>query len=206
MTRTSIVMAAVALAALMPVAPASAQGADEVERARAQLAHEPTVAETTRVSLRYFRVDPESFDGLRRTARTRAILPLIAGGYRYDDNEFARQEDQSIFQPRQNIENTNTVNHTATVGAIWDLRQLVFNPAEVQVYGLIGVQRDLMLEVTRTYYLRRQLLLRLLLRPPDDALARAALELRIDEFTAILDVLTDGWFSEESERRRRRGG
>jgi hypothetical protein len=59
-----------------------------------------------------------------------------------------------------------------------------------------------MLEVTRTYYLRRQLLLRLLLRPPEDPLAYAALEMRVDEFTAILDVLTDGWYSSETEARR----
>jgi len=184
------------------VSATQAQSADAVNEARARLAFEPDVSEVSSEALRYFRVDPDSFDGLRRAARLRAILPLMAAGYRYDDNQFLRTETQMVTDPRTNDENTNSVNHAATIGAVWDLRTLVFNPAEVQVYGLIGVQRDLMLEVTRTYYLRRQLMLRFMLRPPDDPLARSALQLRIDEFTSILDVLTGRWFSEQANARR----
>jgi len=193
---------AAGLAVVGSAAGVAAQSADAVAEARAQLEYEPGVSEVTRETLRYFRVDPDSFDSLRRAARLRAILPLVAAGYRYDDNAFVRFEEQMISEPRTNDENTNTNNHAATIGAVWDLRSLVFNPAEVQVYGLIGVQRDLMLEVTRTFYLRRQLMLRFMLRPPDDPLARSALQLRIDEFTSILDVLTGGWFSRESSGRR----
>ena len=80
----------------------------------------------------------------------------------------------------------------------------MFNPAEVQVYGLIGVQRDLMLETVRVYYLRRQLFVRFLTAPPEDPVAREALLLRIDEFTAFLDVLTGGWFSRTTEARTAR--
>jgi len=203
MTRAVTLALAVLAAAAVPGL-AAAQQTDAVARARAQLSVEPTVAETTREALRYFRVDPAAFDGLRRAARTRALLPLLAGGYRFDDDQFARGQSQEPT-PLDITEQTQTQVHSATVGAVWDLRELVFNPAEVQVYGLIGVQRDLMLEVTRTYYLRRQLMLRLMLRPPEDPLAPAALELRIEEFTSILDVLTDGWFSEETQRRVRQG-
>jgi hypothetical protein len=71
----------------------------------------------------------------------------------------------------------------------------VFNPAEVQVYGVIGIQRDLALEVTRTYYLRKQLVLLRKTKPPEDPVSAATLDLRIDEYTALLDALTGGWFS-----------
>lgn len=179
-----------------------AQSVGAIEAVRRQLSHEPAVGEVTRQSLHYFRVDPDSFDALRTSARTRALLPLLAGGFRVDLANFDRFEDQRIFQPRQIEEATDTQVLTFSLGAVWDLRELVFNAAEVQVYGLIGVQRDLMLETVRTYFLRRQLMLRLQLRPPEDALAYAALELRIQEFTAVLDVLTGNWFSEEAERRQ----
>ena len=135
-------------------------------------------------------------DSLRSSARWRGVLPMIASGYRNDDSQFARFEEQKIFEPHTQDEATNARNHAFTLGAVWDLRQLIFNPAEIQVYGLIGVQRDLMLEVTRVYFLRRQLYLRMLLRPPEDPIAKEALQLRIDEFTSLLDVLTGGWFSE----------
>jgi hypothetical protein len=203
-TKAQLAAAAALIAAVLWPAAASAQTEAEVKAAQQRWAHEPSVSDTVQKSLKYFRVNPEAFDGLRESARNRALLPLVAAGYRYDDDQQARFQEQTITDPHEQDENINRTINSATIGTVWDLRELVFNPAEVQVYGLIGVQRDLMLEVTRTYYLRRQLMLRLSLRPPDDALARAVLKLRIDEFTAILDVLTGGWYSEQSERNARK--
>jgi hypothetical protein len=204
MMRVHGIAIAVASLGLASPLPAAAQDTASVEQANRQLAHEPTVSETTQEALRYFRVDPDNFDGLRSSARNRALLPLLAGGFRYDQAAFGRAEERTIFQPANTDESTDTRVMTFSIGGVWDLRELVFNASEVQVYGLIGVQRDIMLESIRTYYLRRQLMLRMLLRPPEDPLALAALEMRIDEFTAVLDVLTGGWFSEEAARRRGR--
>ncbi len=181
-----------------------AQTADIVSEANATLDHEPNVAETTRVALKYFRIDPENFDGLREAARNRAWLPLMAAGYRFENDDYNNFHEQFDFEPRTNDSESRTIRNSMTIGAVWDFREVVFNASEVQVYGLIGVQRDIMLESIRTYYLRRQLYLRLLLRPPEDPLAFAALQMRVDEFTAILDVLTGGWFSEEGARRLQR--
>lgn len=166
--------------------------------------HEPTAAETVRKALEYFRASPEAFDRLRSAAQIRGLLPTIATGYRYYDLGVDAKESRSITAPAQTNGNRNDKYNSFTVGLIWDFRQVLFNPAEVQIYGLVGVQRDVMLEVTRTYFLRRQLVLRLALQPPTEALSRASLELRIDEFTAILDVLTGAWFSEEATRRHER--
>lgn len=178
-----------------------AQSADAVEEANAQMSHEPDVAETTRQALAYFRVDPDNFDGLRSASKSRAWLPLVAGGYRFTGNNFNRDQERELTTPFILDENSADTRHEFSIGAVWDFREVVFNASEVQVYGLIGVQRDIMLESTRTYYLRRQLALRLLLRPPEDPLAYAALQMRVDEFTAIIDVLTGGWFTEESNQR-----
>ena len=188
-----------ALASVIPVT-ARAQTPADVVRARRSTAHEPLVQEVSSRALDHFRVDPARFDRLRRSARTRGLLPILAAGWRLDDDNFARNEDQGPM-PLNAVETTNRQINSVNVGALWDLRQLAFNPAEVQVYGLVGVQRDILLEVTRTYFLRRQLQLRLALRPPTEPLAQAALELRIQEFTAILDVMTGGWFSREAMRR-----
>jgi hypothetical protein len=185
---------------------AHAQASEQVRRAQAELSFEPEVAETARQALEYFRVNPEALDGMRSASRARALLPVIAGGYQYNqtrDTMLTQQMGMPTFEMNGDSVQSG---HLANIGALWDLRQLAFNSAEVQVYGLVAVQRDIMLEITRTYFLRRQLQLRLRLRPPEDALAYAGLELRILEFTATLDVLTNGWFTEESERRRRRAG
>ncbi|MBK6685076.1 MAG: hypothetical protein IPG45_11470 [Deltaproteobacteria bacterium] len=170
---------------------------DGLALAKARFEKEPKVAQVVDVALRYFRVHPEVMDELRSKSHTRAFLPLLATGFRFDDDRYARVETQRP-DPNLNIdETTNTRQNAISVGAVWDLRELVFNPAEVQIYGLIGVQRDIMLEATRTYYLRKQLVLRKLYKPVEDPMAAAALDMRIDEFTAILDVLTGGWFSKQ---------
>jgi hypothetical protein len=191
-------LAGVALAATFALAPpAAAQSADALAKAQARFAKEPAVAEVVDVALKYFRVHPEVLDSLRSKAKTRALLPLIAAGYRRDTEAFDRTEVQTPV-PVNITEATGTGKHALSVGAVWDFRELVFNPAEVQVFGLIGVQRDIMLEATRTYYLRKQLVLRKLYKPPEDPMAAAALDMRIDEFTALLDVITGGWFSQQA--------
>ncbi len=182
---------------------ARAVTADELATTSDPFKYEPTAAQTVKKALGYFRVSPEAFDSLRSAAQTRALLPTIAAGYRFYDLAVDAREIDDVV-PLDGVQARNDKYNSFTVGAIWDFRQLVFNPAEVQVYGLVGVQRDVMLEVVRTFFLRRQLVLRLALRPPQEPLARASLELRIDEFTGILDVLTGAWFSQESARRRAR--
>lgn len=157
-------------------------------------AAEPSSAEVVAEALRYFRVNPEAIDSIRTRAKTRALLPLVAAGYRYDDDKFVRLEMQAP-EMIQNDEDTNRRTNSLSVGAVWDLRELVFNPSEVQVYGLVGVQRDIILEVTRNYFLRKQLLLLRKTKPPEDPVSAATLDLRIDEYTALLDVLTGGWFT-----------
>jgi hypothetical protein len=159
--------------------------------------NDPPVAAVVAESLRYFRVHPEALESIRSSAHKRALLPLISAGYRFDDDKFARLELQEGAEPLQNDEDTNRRTHAVSVGAVWDFRELMFNPAEVQVYGLVGIQRDIILEVTRTYYLRKQLLLLKKTKPPEDPVSAATLDLRIDEYTAILDVSTGGWFSQQ---------
>ncbi|MGE0787356.1 MAG: hypothetical protein AB7S26_16915 [Sandaracinaceae bacterium] len=185
---------------------AEAQTADAVHQALAELSYEPEVGDTARRALEYFRVHPGALDSMRSAARTRSLLPVISGSYGYTLNRDENFSEQMITSPNRIDANSAGNTHGVNVGILWDLRNLAFNPAEVQVYGLVAVQRDLLLEITRTYYLRRQLQIRLRLRPPDDPLAYASLELRVLEFTATLDVLTDGWFTAESERRRERVG
>lgn len=192
-----LVLAVTLTAALLASAPAPAQTKEAIARAKAKLAKEPPVAEVVEVAMRYFRVHPEVLDSLRTKSHTRALLPLLATGFRLDDARAARAEVQ-MPNPVRVDENTNDRTNSLSVGAVWDLRELVFNPAEVQVFGLIGVQRDIMLEATRTYYLRKQLVLRKVYQSPEDPMAEAALDMRIEEFTALLDVLTGGWFSKRA--------
>ncbi len=177
--------------------PDTARARQMVEEVRATMAHEPTPRECVVQALRYFRVTPEVLDELRTKARTRAIMPQLTGGYRLGDVSSVQFEQQTITQPRNNDLRFSRRDNAVTVNASWDLREAIFNGDMVQVYSLVGVQRDLILEVLRAYFARRQLALTVGLLPPDDPIALASLMLRIEEFTAVIDMLTGGWFGDQ---------
>lgn len=193
----TLIKALALLIGLLGATSAHAQNADMLARAKAKFAKEPAVSEVVDVAMRYFRVHPDVLDSLRAKAKSRAWLPLLATGYRRDLYSGQRTAEQTPV-PVNIAEADSQTTNAVSIGAVWDLRELVFNPAEVQVFGLIGVQRDIMLEATRTYYLRKQLILRKLFKPPQDPMAQAALDMRIDEFTALLNVLTGGWFGKQT--------
>ena len=212
---TNQILLAVALAVTLALAggrsrtlaqqqdPEIAAARARVAQVRARLSHEPTARETARIALRFFRVHPEAIDSLRSSSRLRALLPIVTGGFRYNDTRTGQFEQQTITDPRDVSLNLNTRDNGFSVGVSWDLREAIFNGDQIQVYSLVGVQRDIMLEVLRAYFARRQLVLIAALRPPEDPVAMAALELRIEEFTAIIDALTGEWFSRTVESRMR---
>lgn len=183
---------------------AHAQTAEDVERAKAQVNLEPVVRDIVRAALKHFRATPEDLDKLRSSARARGFLPLLAGGFRYDSirtNRNLAQSGTTVITDYSDLSGSN--NNSFTLGAVWDFRELMMNPVEIQTYGIIGVQRDIMLECARVFYLRRQIVLKLLLRPSEDPVQNLANEVRVQELTAILDIMTDGWFSREHQRRLR---
>lgn len=183
-----------AVIVLLPGGNASAQ-----DRSR----YEPTAPEVVQKALENFSVDRGSVRTLRVLARTRALLPRITGSYDQFDSITDFNAEQT-GEPESFLRNEDAIldQERLGVGIEWDLRDLIFNNNEVQIYGLVSLQRDIILEVSRTYFLRRQLLIQKESNPPKDPRAADILDVRILEFTSLLDVFTDGWFSNESQRRR----
>ncbi|MEO1171465.1 MAG: hypothetical protein AAFX94_05350, partial [Myxococcota bacterium] len=159
--------------------------------------------ETVQKALENFSVDRGSVRTLRVLARTRALLPRITGSYDQFDSTTDFNSEQT-GEPESFLRDEDTIldQERLGVGIEWDLRDLIFNNNEVQIYGLVSLQRDIILEVSRTYFLRRQLLIQKQSNPPKDQRAADILDVRILEFTSLLDVFTDGWFSREAARRR----
>lgn len=196
--RTSSRLAA-ALFALIPLAgltttASTASADDNLTRLRETLKREPKATDVVKMALDYYRVSPEVLDSLRSSARARGLLPVVSTYTGYNNVGNASVTNQTISNPTNVVlasaQNTFAVNG----GLSWDLRELVFNPAELQTYASVPMQKDLTLEVVRAYYLRRQLQIRLAIKPPTDPLALATLELRAEEYTGMLNAMTGGAF------------
>jgi hypothetical protein len=193
-SRTAAVLVA-ALGLTTITAPARAQGADQITRLRETLKREPKAPEVVQMALDYYRASPEEMASLRSSARWRGLMPVISGFVGYNSQGTSSAQAQTISNPQNVVINAAQAATVFTGGIAFDLRDLVFNPAEIQTYAVLPMQRDITLEVVRTYYLRRQLQIRLALKPPADPLAVAMLELRIEEYTGILNAMTGGSFS-----------
>lgn len=175
--------------------PARAEGPDALTRLRDTLKREPKAPDVVRMALDYYRASPEEMASLRSSARWRGLMPVVSGFVGYNSTGTASAQAQTISNPQNVVINAAQAVTVFTGGIAFDLRELVFNPAEIQTYAVLPMQRDITLEVVRTYYLRRQLQIRLALKPPADPLALATLELRIEEYTGILNAMTGGSFS-----------
>ncbi len=197
----AILSALLALIAISKSASAEDRGrAARVKQALERMEAEPTINEVHRAALRYFRIHPEEVERIRRVSVSRAGAPnlTLTGRYEYV------QTDRGVLQypqgggvPAETLDDYGSHVAGGSVSLSWNFPGLVFNPAELQTYALIGIQMNVLKEVTRLYYVRRQLLLSLLADPPDDPRTRVAMRLRVEEFTSLIDSFTGGWFSRQ---------
>lgn len=65
---------------------------------------------------------------------------------------------------------------------------------------MVELRNDLLSEATRIYYERRRLQIALVFTPPVSEQEHLENLLRMDELTALLDGMTDGFFSKRLER------
>lgn len=196
--------AAPALARAEEAAGAESPGREaRVRRAVETMEAEPSIIEVHRAALRYFRVNPEAIERLRSASVARAGAPTLTLSGRYERVTSARD----VVDPIAAIQTDDTFGSDVFGGTVqlsWDFPGTIFNASQLQTYALVGIQMNLLKEVTRLYYVRRQLMLSLLTEPPADPRAQVAMEMRVEEFTSLIDSFTGGWFSRQLDRRGER--
>lgn len=155
---------------------------------------EPGPEEVLEATQRYLELTPKRLTKIRRRARTRALLPLFAVGGRINTVDYEADRDQ-LPQNFHTDEEHRTNDLAANVGVLWDLRDLAFTAAELDVYSVVEQRRRILTEVSRVYLARR--LLQIDLHTEEvDLRTRLRLQARIAEYTALLDAVTGGWFTE----------
>lgn len=178
--------------ALAITSPARAD--DSLMRLKETLKKEPKAPDVVKMALDYYRIAPETMESVRSSARTRGLVPVLSSWLGYNSVGTASIQNTQISNPTQVYFNQAASTFYVNGGLAWDLRELVFNPNEMQTYASVPMQKDLTLEIVRAYYLRRQLQIRLAIKPPTDPLALATLELRAEEYTGLLNAMTGGAF------------
>lgn len=173
-----------------------------IRAAMARLQAEPAIEDVQEAAMRHFRLESSTIDGLRSRATSRALLPSVT----VSGNLSQLARDRSVRDPLAVLQTTDLTDDQVLGGSAsleWELSETIFNPAELQTYALVGYQVEVLKEVTRLYFIRQQVLLSLLVDPPADTRSRAALELRVAEFTSLIDSYTGGAYRRMLRRRAR---
>lgn len=185
------------LAASPTAAPAQPPlGARDVPRLLAQLAaSDPPVEEVQRAAALRAAAGPEEAASWRARARWAALLPSVSASYSH-----AERSTRTLGLTTTAEVDLLRLTPTDEVGVrlSWNLPELVFAEAELRTADAAARaarrRAQAVERAMRLYFQRRELIAALWLAPPDDARARAAAELAVDEVTAELDFLTGGLF------------
>jgi len=152
-----------------------------------QLKDEPTIREIQKAAIRYAEVEPEKIKRWRRGAKYRSLFPELSVDYDKTIN-YDSGSDSYYVGPRD-----------WGINLKWDLADLIWNPyqkdIDVRSRLMVQLRDDVLDEVTHLYYERRRLQKELISPSEIDSNSLLDKELQLQELTANIDALTDGYFS-----------
>lgn len=179
---------------------------------------EPSVIEVQKQALKFASLPTNNdYKRYRLQARLRNIVPRLGvdlnttgtstNYYQVDKGISAKDSLSNNF----NADKTNRYQYDGRafkqLSVLWDTNQLFYDDEIKDILSqarlAANLKENLLDDVTRIYFQRRRLQLENLISPPEDQISKLSADLQIAEFTGQLDSRTGGWFTKETERRKR---
>lgn len=163
----------------------------------------PTITEIQQAAIAYAEVSHKKIEWMRSAARNKAWLPKVTAGLDGDVDRTIDLDRGGTNDPDFYIEGPEEKNFGWDISATWDLGELVWSAdqANIDVRSRLMVQlrNDILDEVTKLYFERQRLQYELYSAPPKDKQKVAFKQLRLEELTANIDALTNGFLSKRIE-------
>jgi hypothetical protein len=151
---------------------------------------EPTIQEIQRAAIEYAQViDPKQIALHRRLARLKAILPDFSLDY---DKTISTYSNSQVTRFSAGPRDWGASLKWSLGDLIWSEQQRLIDS---QVRLMVKLRQDILDEVTRLYFERKNLQLELASSQESGFIKKQDKELRIEELTALLDGLTGGYLS-----------
>ena len=162
------------------------------------LASEPSARETHKHVIQYANVTNGKIKRWHAESRLAGFLPTFSFGKNLDRNtSVSTYSGKFITGPED-------VSKGWDAGVDWDLGNVIYSSDQTSIDSreklMVELRNDLMSEATRIYYERRRLQIDLVFMPPVSEQEHLENLLRVDELTALLDGMTNGFFSKRLER------
>ncbi len=158
---------------------------------------EPTVGQVQQAAIRHAEVSPQKISRWRAQARWKAFLPKFT--LSLDRDQSANIASSTYKGVTQFTIGPKRRNFSVDFDFTWDLGDLLWSTdqtsIDVRSRLMVKLRNQILEEVTRIYFERKELLERFRAAPTDDPHLRQERRLRIEALTAHLDAFTGGYFT-----------
>lgn len=178
---------------------------DRIELFRKLIILEPSVREIQKRAIRYNDLGNGKIKRWQSSSRLRALIPRLAFGKNLSTNNNIDLDRGGTNNPDVFIEGPNEVDRGWDLDLTWELGDLLFSTAQTSIDSrtklLVELRESLLSQVTRIYFERRRTQMEIVFSPSGKTQQEYFdLLLRLDELTAQIDALTDGFLSRELEK------
>ena len=165
---------------------------------------EPSARETHRAVIRYANVTNGKIKRWHVASRIAGLLPTFSYGKDFSTSNNVDLDRGGTSDPDRFISGPYDVSKGWDARVGWDLGDVIYSSDQTSIDSreklMVELRNDLLSEATRLYYERRRLQIDFLFAPPVSEQEHLDSLLRIDELTALLDGMTDGFFSKRLDR------
>lgn len=195
-----------------PLGPAEVPGSgplflpspERMELFKKLLLWEPAVREIQKHAIRYGNLGNGKINRWHWASRLRAFVPRLTFSKDFSINENIDIDRGGTNDPDKFIHGPDEAKQGWGGGLTWELGDLLYSSAQTSIDSraklLVELRESLLSEVTRIYFERRRVQMEIVFSPPNITLQeRLDLFLRLDELTAQIDALTDGFLSRRLE-------
>lgn len=174
---------------------------ERMELFRKLVALEPTPQEIHRQAIRYGELGGGRIRRWHWGSRLRALVPSLSFGKDLSFNANVDIDRGSTSEPDRFIAGPEEIDKGWGLDLNWDLGDLIWSSSQTSIDSraklLVELRESILSQVNRIYFERRRMQMEIILLPAETPLPdRLDLLLGLDELTAQLDTLTDGFLSE----------
>lgn len=186
-----------------------------LEEVMGHFEHEPSIREVQHAAIRYAEINPAQFAEWRRNVRGRGLWPELLQftvGHDTDDDEgYSRSKTIGIsggtayLGPDDEAWDWDTDNDwDYEVRMRWNLQDYCFHNDALKISSetekQVELRQEILENITKLYFDRRRLQVETVLQPNVPIALKVKRQLQLEEFTAAIDAMTGGFFSDALKR------
>ena len=162
---------------------------------------EPTVREIQNAAVQYANVSNQKINRWQKQSRLKSLFPTFSVKRDFTVGNNVDLDRGSTSVPDVYISGPPDKTESIDMGVSWDLSELIFNSAQTSIDSreklMVELRDEILSEVTRLYFERRRAQAEFVLRPPLDQIDQLNALFRLDELTANIDALTNGYLTKQ---------